>query len=1063
MTEELLPVAAFESSIADGDLAQARTLLREWLLKLAAGESANSIGDALSTLAKSASCPREVSIILMRALNVEDLLPHPNATNQLERLIVTLCEHNANDICQFLGINAKSQTYEKFRRLQTGHAAVLKILEPFSDSYGDLPALIASKKHLLGAMNHGVVRAYCKPFGLQDYKGIIEVLFSDLGRLAEMQSSFLHDLSHCERIMGELLQLLDENPSFLEVFCFRPFYLSIVKCVGSFLAAVRSKYTARIRQSWPANSGVAKRYPLHEVDRRFNLTLPFRNEGNGTATDVVIVAVSGDSSIEIENATLRLGGVNPGDFSVILESVVREPCDVFFGLVEVAWGEIGSAERSRAEFEFTVHAQDKNVDWPSLQYASPYSTNVAEGKNFIGRTDLVRNLAGKVLRSPMEPFYITGQKRIGKTSLALATMDFARNEVSNAELAYHYVLWGDVAHAEPSMSVKLLGEGIQRFISSHLGPSINIPESDYAGSLAPLVAVSDIAWTERPDKKFVIVIDEFDEIPQELFLQGNLAETFFANLRSLSRRKNICLILVGGENMPFIMDRQGQKLNNFARINLSYFSRDTEWTDFQQMVRKPVEGVMNWHEDAVSEVFNSINGNPYFAKIVCSGAFREAVSQRDTDLTSDEVRAAMEREISSLGSNSFAHLWQDGIPKPASEREPDILRRSRVLVAAARCGRQSIPITSANLMQNKSSAQISEIEITAVLNDFVQRNVLREGMDGYSFVLPIFDRWLREVGAQQLIADTLTEELAASVIAEENSAMIRSEEIVNLTQLWPTYRGRHIGTEEVRAWLEQVGSTKEQRLLFSLLKRTKIFGEGLVRERLRDVFSVVRRQLSVPITREKNERRRDIVITYVDGEGKSGNAYASMFAEENRIEAKAILSPTDFSRSFLARKADVGEIGAVVILDDLVATGESLSGNVQAFLENHGAVIGDTKVRVMSIAATAKGKELITRRLQKVEGYDVDFYTAETLPDSACALPEDNSGFDSVEDWEKAKALITDLGAKIDKRRPLGFGNLGLLVVFPTNVPNNTIPIIRSYSRASTSKRWTPLFERLSH
>ena len=57
-------------------------------------------------------------------------------------------------------------------------------------------------------------------------------------------------------------------------------------------------------------------------------------------------------------------------------------------------------------------------------------------------------------------------------------------------------------------------------------------------------------------------------------MQGNLAETFFANLRALSRCKNISIVLVGGENMPFIMERQGQKLNNFSRTNLSYFSRD---------------------------------------------------------------------------------------------------------------------------------------------------------------------------------------------------------------------------------------------------------------------------------------------------------------------------------------------------------------------------------------------------------------------------------------------------------------------------------------------------------
>ena len=67
-------------------------------------------------------------------------------------------------------------------------------------------------------------------------------------------------------------------------------------------------------------------------------------------------------------------------------------------------------------------------------------------------------------------------------------------------------------------------------------------------------------------RKYVIIIDEFDEIRPELYMQGNLAETFFANLRALSTCENICLVLVGGENMPFIMEWQGQKLNKFVRI-----------------------------------------------------------------------------------------------------------------------------------------------------------------------------------------------------------------------------------------------------------------------------------------------------------------------------------------------------------------------------------------------------------------------------------------------------------------------------------------------------------------
>jgi hypothetical protein len=249
--------------------------------------------------------------------------------------------------------------------------------------------------------------------------------------------------------------------------------------------------------------------------------------------------------------------------------------------------------------------------------------------DFVGRQELVRYLASKLLRSPMEPFYITGQKRVGKTSLSLAAAEFAKEKAPAGELDYCYILWGRIMHEDPRVSLRELGETIDAFVASGLPKSINRPRASYDGSLAPLLKLADLALSIVPNRKFVIIIDEFDDIHQELFLQGNLAETFFSNLRAVATTKNISLILVGGENMPFVMNRQAQKLNRFSRVNLDYFSRDNEWEDYQLLVRRPTAGVINWHEDAIAELFNITNGNPYFTKLVCSRALIPFPGQSD--------------------------------------------------------------------------------------------------------------------------------------------------------------------------------------------------------------------------------------------------------------------------------------------------------------------------------------------------------------------------------------------------------------------------------------------------
>jgi len=609
-------------------------------------------------------------------------------------------------------------------------------------------------------------------------------------------------LEECNRCVDSAKADFSGSESFLTEEYLGPFLCVCRSVLSEFLSTQRARFKTNIVWGQGSAQELQKRYPLQEPERELQIVFPLRNTGPGLATDVRVTVTSESSNVVLGDQTVMLGNVLPGDFSIAVDAMVVGASASFQALMQIEWGEIGGPTRNAEIFEFNVISQRGDIEWQSLEYRSPYSTGVAEGDQFYGRMDRVHQLAARLLRQPMEPFYITGQKRVGKTSLALASARYAVAKSPPKTLSYHYILWGEVAHADPNVSLRQLGESIEEFIFDRLPPDAHPPTGDYNGSLAGLVKLSNVAKRVVPEARFVVIIDEFDEIHQELFIHGNLADTFFANLRALSRSDNICIVLIGGENMPFIMDRQGQKLNNFSRENLSYFSRQTEWSDFQLVVREPTSGLLNWHDDAISEVFNTTRGNPYFAKIICAGVFRCAVSERDADITATEVRRATESAISGMGANSFAHLWQDGIPKAAAEREPDILRRMRVLVAIARCLRRGLLTTASNIAGNRGSMSLTEGEIPAALNDFQRREVLQEEERHYVFVLPIFRMWLVDVGVSQLIADALNEELANSALAEENAAIVRSEEVVSLAGRWPTYRGKHVGTDEIRAWYQ---------------------------------------------------------------------------------------------------------------------------------------------------------------------------------------------------------------------------------------------------------------------
>lgn len=1053
--------AELETSISSREIDKAQSILFRWFsLRGSPDAGASSVGEWLAFFAESPTEYTNVASVAIRCSCVPGLIEEPDASNHIRRSVISLAEGALPGLVKFLRIDPKTQNHLKHEMLMRTQNIATQHLELIRTRYGDLNGLVDARKRIIGALNHNGLKDYLRLFGLDEVRSNLENVFGRLSRVAQIEETLLDDVESCQSSIRDATENSKNLCTFLAKDYLLPFLQNADRVLQEFLEQRRGSFSAKISQAFDSEQ-LKKRYPLHEADRRIRISVPLRNSGPGRAIDVRVTCPVSDDNIVIDSMTLLLGNVAPGEFEVNFNCLVTTACREIQFAVAVEWGEIGSSRRQKDDFWVRALAQPADLDWERLEYSSPYSTGVVEGDAFVGREEKVKELVGKILRSPMEPFYVTGQKRVGKTSLAKAAADFAKSKASDFTLHAHYILWGDVADVAPSASLRRLGENIHEFLAAELPTNIKAPIGDYTGSLSELSRLAKTAAQVVPNKRFLIILDEIDEIHEQLYLSGDLASTFFANLRALSRAPNIGLVLVGGENMPYIMDRQGQKLNNFSRINLSSFDRGTEWSDFCLLVQKPTEGILNWHEEAVSEVYNATSGNPYFANLICAGVFQKAKTERDTDITASEVRAAVEAEIPKLGSNSFVHLWQDGIPRTVDEREPEVLRRLRVLVALARCLRKHMEPTIDNIASNRATPALLDAEIVPILNEFSRRGILREENECFRLALDIFRLWLVDVGVAQLAADGLSEEIADSILAQENADLVRSAEILKLVDDWPTYCGRKVGADDVRAWIEQVSSKREQRILFQLLMRVTFYGEPAVREKLKSLHGILRQSLPVFIQKKRNDRRDDILVTYVDGPAKSGASYAALYAEENGILASLVVTPESLQAKYNEQLAKNQDVNAIIVIDDIAATGKTLAALLSAFVSEHRKILENenTKLRAFTLVATPEGQATVLERLKEFGDLDIDFRSADTLLSSDRAFPADLSGWDSGDRREQAESLCRDLGSHIYKRQPFGFGGLGLLVVFPTTVPNNTLPILHSPSKQD-GHPWKPLFPR---
>jgi hypothetical protein len=1054
-------VAEFENALMSCDAEAGRAALRHYLFTIQNLPCSGSLTDAVVGLSSQPAGHGAAAALLLRAMSAQGVVNSkvPNLT----RAVVEVVEGALPEVPTLADVSPKLQNFEKFALFEQIHGQVLERLEPLRTDYSSVDSIIASKAAIMKCLRHPLTKQYCLPYGVSEVADRVDTLLGVVARVHRVEATLGDDVDACRKEIAADRALASAKPSFLTTQHLLPFLDHVDAAVERLLKSVRARFQSTIERSAPGIE-LQKRYPLHEAGRELRVTVPMRNTGPGDGINVGFRISSESEYVLIDEAEISLGNVPLGEFALTFKAIVVEPCSDFSADIHVSWGEIGNPRPAEDIFDIKVLAQRSDVDWNRYKYLNPYAEAPASGGRFVGRQEQVATLVSRMLQTPMEPAYIDGQKRVGKTSLAQTAADQAVRHHPDGKLHKLYILWGNIAAEEARTTLRSLGKEIEDFIIAAL-PVGTWERGNYEGSLAPLLKLAQQAHGIDPDRRFVIVIDEFDDIDQELYLQGSLAETFFANIRAITATPNICLLLVGSENMPYIMDRQGQKLNRFSRVNLTYFSRLADWEDFQQLVRRPSDGVLDWHLDAISEVFTLSSGNPYFAKIICRAVMARAVRERDTDVTAIDVRSVAPATIDRLESNQFAHMWQDGIYSPIEEREAVSLKRRRTLAALARCLRSGEPASLENIYGQRGALQISEGELSSLLGNFVTRDVLVESLGTYDFKLPMFRAWLMGVGLSRLANDRLSEELAGIDEQLQEEARVTAEEIVALADSWPPYRGKEIGPERIRAWLSQRSSQRDQRLLFTLLKSLRVVSTEENLRRLRLAGHVIRDAIGPSIGKSASERTRDdIVITYVDGEGKSGQRYASDLAEENKISRKAILPPSSFDKALreyirTVRKGTPPK--AVVIVDDVVATGKSLARNVGRFIQQHSTLLAETKPKVMIYAlfATEQGTDRVRTAISTMQYDDVDFRAGEILDEDVFAFAGETGVFGIKADRDRAKAMAEDIGAHIYPDSPLGYDNQGLLLVMPNTVPNNTLPILHSSSK--TTANWTPLFERL--
>ena len=555
------------------------------------------------------------------------------------------------------------------------------------------------------------------------------------------------------------------------------------------------------------------KYQLHLIGKVIDLKFRVRNDGPGMAFNTQIEVVDIEKNLNIKECIYNIGDMEPKYSQLIIfQATVKEASvkDISI-MLECKWESYDKVSHSKLEI-LELEPQRHNFDWDVLRHQQPYSLEeVDTEEELIGRNEVVSNLYSKLIASKIESSIIYGQKRVGKTSIAKIII----NKIKKID--YYIPIFIRIGYLDKTTAtsfVKGLGEQIY-YELSRMDKFKNIVKPVFESALAPLINYfKDINYC-FPEYRFLIILDEFDEIPIEFYHHTNIQDTFFHNIRSLSSEGYIGFVLVGAENMQ-IIKQTTDRLNKFYSVRVDYFHKSSQWKDFQDLIRQPVIEKIEFSDNAISKIYNMTEGNPFFTKFICKVVYEKACSKRNAYITEDEIDEAIDDSIYTMDTNNIDHFWIDGIVEDESA-EKDLIetQRRKFLTGFAeiRKLKGSEKITKTDITTFDMLAK--EVAVNEMISSFINREILYEEQ-GYYRIKPRFiEKWLVERGIK-IISNSVIDKKAIDVLRKrEEEDYVTDRELINLTKKWGLFRGQQITTPDVRCWLDQFKNNYEKRIVLS--------------------------------------------------------------------------------------------------------------------------------------------------------------------------------------------------------------------------------------------------------
>ena len=178
--------------------------------------------------------------------------------------------------------------------------------------------------------------------------------------------------------------------------------------------------------------------------------------------------------------------------------------------------------------------------------------------------EILNQLIALTTGTNVESAFVRGQRRVGKTSIAKALASHL-DERFPSDYVVVFLEAGDYVAQDAPTTIQFLGRKLCRAIkrSSPRFAGLEVPV--FEGALSPIIDFLEDAKALAPECRMLFILDEFDDLPLDLYRRGLVGDAFFRTIRSISNKESFGFILIGSENMDYVLSCQGDTLINSLR------------------------------------------------------------------------------------------------------------------------------------------------------------------------------------------------------------------------------------------------------------------------------------------------------------------------------------------------------------------------------------------------------------------------------------------------------------------------------------------------------------------